>query len=134
MRVPGITSTRQSGISVLQWGEGQAGPSHANWNEVSLQVVPSDSDSDGVPDDRDQCPGTAAGDVVDEHGCSIHQLVPCAGPATGGAWNTHGQYVAAVAKAAETFLAAGRVSQKQAETIVETAAQSDCGKKRLSHH
>jgi len=43
MRLSGITSSGQSGISVLQWGEGQAGPSRAHWNSVSFQVVPEPS-------------------------------------------------------------------------------------------
>lgn len=33
----------------------------------------SDSDDDGVDDTRDQCPGTAAGVEVDEHGCPMQQ-------------------------------------------------------------
>jgi hypothetical protein len=32
-----------------------------------------DSDHDGVPDDRDQCPNTPPGVTVDEHGCSADQ-------------------------------------------------------------
>ncbi|CAN5212559.1 OmpA family protein [soil metagenome] len=31
--------------------------------------APADSDGDGVPDERDRCPGTAAGTAVDERGC-----------------------------------------------------------------
>lgn len=30
-----------------------------------------DSDNDGVPDDRDECPGTAEGVMVDEKGCPL---------------------------------------------------------------
>jgi hypothetical protein len=57
----------------------------------NLATVLPDSDGDGVPDCLDQCPDTPAGEVVDEHGCSIDQLVPCDGPKTGGLWNNHGQ-------------------------------------------
>lgn len=32
-------------------------------------VAPADADNDGVPDDRDKCPGTPAGATVDESGC-----------------------------------------------------------------
>ncbi|HYW03160.1 MAG TPA: OmpA family protein [Gammaproteobacteria bacterium] len=32
---------------------------------------PTDSDSDGVPDSEDNCPGTAAGTQVDRHGCPV---------------------------------------------------------------
>jgi OOP family OmpA-OmpF porin len=31
-----------------------------------------DSDGDGVPDDKDQCPGTPAGAPVDENGCPLY--------------------------------------------------------------
>src|ERR1051326_3790855 len=74
-------------------------------------------------------PSTPAGDVVDEHGCSIHQLVPCTGPAAAVAWNNHGQYIAAMAKAVESFLAAGRLNRDEAEGILEAAAESNCGRK-----
>ncbi|MEX0605849.1 MAG: OmpA family protein [Marinobacter sp.] len=33
--------------------------------------APEDSDDDGVPDNRDQCPGTAAGVSVDSNGCEL---------------------------------------------------------------
>jgi hypothetical protein len=39
-----------------------------------------DSDGDGVPDDKDQCPNTPAGDIVDAHGCTIYHLVPISPP------------------------------------------------------
>lgn len=38
------------------------------------EVVPTeslDSDNDGVPDDKDKCPGTPAGTVVNESGCPV---------------------------------------------------------------
>lgn len=34
-------------------------------------VKPADTDNDGVPDSRDQCPGTPAGAVVDSGGCEL---------------------------------------------------------------
>ena len=37
-------------------------------------VPPADTDGDGVTDDRDKCPGTAAGKVVDADGCEKIQL------------------------------------------------------------
>jgi OOP family OmpA-OmpF porin len=33
--------------------------------------APADSDGDGVTDDKDRCPGTAAGAAVDESGCEL---------------------------------------------------------------
>lgn len=87
-----------------------------------------DSDGDGVPDGRDECLNTTQGAVVDAQGCSIDQLVPCAGPLTGGTWKNHGHYVSTVAKTAQAFLAAGHITNKEANEIVRAAAQADCGK------
>src|SRR5204862_37358 len=38
---------------------------------VAAPVI--DSDGDGVPDERDLCPNTRPGDVVDASGCSAEQ-------------------------------------------------------------
>ena len=89
-----------------------------------------DADADGVPDSLDLCPGTPAGAIVDANGCSIDQIAPCSGPASGGTWNNHGQYVSSIAHAAEAFLAQDLISADQADEIVEQAAQSDCGAKK----
>jgi len=86
-----------------------------------------DADADGIADSLDLCPGTAAGAIVDANGCSIEQLAPCSGPATGGSWKNHGQYVSTVAQAAEAFVTLGLISADQAEEIVARAAQSNCG-------
>src|SRR5881296_1167813 len=86
-----------------------------------------DADADGVADSLDSCPGTPAGAIVDAHGCSIDQIAPCSGPASGGGWKNHGKYVSAVAHAVEAFLAQGLITDDQAEEIVSEAAHSDCG-------
>jgi hypothetical protein len=86
-----------------------------------------DADGDGVGDSLDQCPGTAPGAIVDSNGCSIDQLAPCSGPATGGRWKNHGQYVSTVAHVANTFVTLGLITLEQAEEIVSQAAQSKCG-------
>ena len=86
-----------------------------------------DADADGVGDSLDLCPGTPAGVIVDANGCSIDQIAPCSGPASGGTWKNHGQYVSAVAQAAESFVAQDLISADQAEEIVAHAAQSNCG-------
>ena len=88
-----------------------------------------DADEDGVADSLDQCPGTPPGAIVDSNGCSIEQLVPCSGPASGGTWKNHGQYVSSVAQAVESFLVQGLLSETQADAIVSQAAQSSCGAK-----
>ena len=97
---------------------------------IAVHIEPAvlDGDGDGVPDDIDQCPNTPAGALVDPEGCSIEQLVPCSGPANGGAWTNHGQYVSLVGKSAEAFLSEGLITQEQKDAIVEAAAQSNCGK------
>ncbi len=96
----------------------------------NIKIGGPDQDFDGVPDDQDLCPNTPPCSVVDAQGCSIDQLAPCAGPASGGTWKNHGAYVAAVAGAAEQFLAQGLISQEQADAIVKAAAQSPCGSKK----
>src|SRR6266568_2548316 len=66
--------------------------------EIRGQILPQDSDQDGVPDYLDHCSDTAAGAAVNEHGCSIAQLCPC-----DGSWKNHGQYIRAVAITAADF-------------------------------
>jgi len=88
-----------------------------------------DQDFDGVPDSTDQCSGTPPCTIVSASGCSIDQLVPCAGPAAGGTWRNHGAYVSAVAQAANAFLAQGLISENEKDLLVAQAAQSNCGVK-----
>ena len=87
-----------------------------------------DVDDDGVPDAQDRCPDTPAGDVVNQQGCSIGDLVPCSGPARGGDWRNHAEYVAAVIKVTETFRRAGLITARERNAIIQAAVQSDCGK------
>jgi uncharacterized repeat protein (TIGR03803 family) len=98
-------------------------------SSMALLALPADSDGDGVPDDVDLCPGTPAGSVVDEHGCSIDQLVPCDGPITGGRWKNHGQYVTAFNTVADSFLAKGLITAEQWRALIQGAPRSQCGKK-----
>jgi hypothetical protein len=86
-----------------------------------------DADGDGVADSLDECPGTPADSVVDATGCSIDQLVPCAGPAAGGIWKNHGEYVSGVAQVSEEFVKEGLISQADQDAIVSEAAKSNCG-------
>jgi hypothetical protein len=58
---------------------------------------------------------------------SIDQLVPCDGPASGGKWKSHAQYVEAVLVVATDFLKDKRITIKQWEQIVTEAALSQCG-------
>ncbi len=88
-----------------------------------------DEDGDGVADSIDLCPGTPAGSIVNADGCSIDQLAPCAGPASGGAWKNHGQYVATVAQTVQEFVAQGLITAEQGEEILIQSAHSRCGRK-----
>ncbi len=94
----------------------------------NLVTVLPDSDGDGVPDCLDHCPDTPPGAVVDADGCSVGQLVPC-----DGSWTNHGQYVVALAAAANSFVAAGLMATDARDVIVQAAAQSDCGKQSHSN-
>ncbi|TSA40400.1 MAG: hypothetical protein D4R57_01825 [Verrucomicrobiales bacterium] len=84
---------------------------------------PCDSDQDGVSDDEDQCSNTSPGAVVNSHGCSIEQIVPCDGP-----WKNHGQYVQAMTKSVGDFIKTGLIARRQGIKILEQATKADCGK------
>jgi hypothetical protein len=64
----------------------------------------------------------------------IDLLVPCSGPATGGTWKNHGQYVSSVAHAAQRLATEGCISQQEKGKIVSAAARSNCGKKKPKKH
>jgi len=96
----------------------------------NIQIGAPDQDFDGVPDSSDDCPNTPPCSLVNASGCSIDQLAPCDGPASGGAWRNHGQYVSAVARAVNEFLAQGVIDQTQADAMLSAAGQSPCGSKR----
>jgi hypothetical protein len=107
----------------------------------NIQVVGPDADDDGVPDDQDHCPdsvlggtvdinGTAAGGdtgvpntSVDRHGCSLQDLV---NDALTNARN-HGQFVSAIAHAADDFRRAGLITSQQANALKSAAAHSTVG-------
>ena len=95
---------------------------------LSATVTPDpDSDGDGIPDPLDRCPGSSSG-PVNASGCSIEQLVPCDGPANGGNWKNHGQYVSALTKTAEQFLQDGTITADQKDTMVAAGAAGICGR------
>jgi hypothetical protein len=63
----------------------------------------------------------------------IDLLVPCSGPASGGTWKNHGQYVSSVAHAAQSLANQGCISQQEKGQIVSEAARSNCGKGSNDH-
>jgi len=60
----------------------------------------------------------------------IEELVPCSGPASGGTWKNHGQYVSRIAHVSQMFVNQGLISGRQKGQIVSAAARSNCGKKK----
>lgn len=91
-----------------------------------------DSDMDGIEDADDYCADTEAGAVVNEQGCSgaqvIAQMCQCSGPTEDKTWKSHGQYVSCTARARNAMLKAGLITEEEGDAIVETAAESSCGK------
>ena len=131
--VAGASTTTLTLTSVQLQGAGNfavvvTNPAGAITSSEAMLVVFSDSDGDGVPDDQDLCPGTGPGAVVDHYGCSIEQFVPCAGPATGGTWRNHGQFLAALTATADAFLEAALITTEERATVVRAAGRSDCGR------
>jgi hypothetical protein len=96
----------------------------------NIKIGPPDQDFDGVPDAADLCPNTPPCTLVDNNGCSLDQLVPCAGPPSGGTWKNHGQYVSSLAQAVNEFLSQGVINESQAEAILSAGGQSPCGSKK----
>jgi hypothetical protein len=85
-------------------------------------IKDTDTDGDGVPDDRDHCPDTPRGQVVDVDGCSIDQLAPCDRN-----WRNHGEFVRHFRAVIANFYRSGLVTAETASALVRLAAQSECG-------
>ncbi len=92
--------------------------------ELRGQILPTDSDGDGIPDDEDQCPNTPRGAVVDANGCSIDQLCACHGN-----WRSHAEYVRCVIRVTAQFQRARLITSSERRVIVSEAVRSDCGKR-----
>jgi hypothetical protein len=58
----------------------------------------------------------------------IKELVPCRGPASGGKWKSHKQYVSVIHRVALMFVSQGLISSSQEDQIVSAAVRSNCGK------
>lgn len=83
-----------------------------------------DSDGDGVADERDRCPNTSPGSIVNAHGCSLAQLCPCAN-----SWRNHGEYVACVIRHAWEFFRASLITRDQRRELIRDAVRSNCGRR-----
>lgn len=73
---PGQDFSRAVKARIRVWTVGQAADSE-QWIDVMFEgaqgIADRDDDGDSVTDDRDSCPGTAAGDAVDDAGCAAAQ-------------------------------------------------------------
>jgi len=89
--------------------------------EVSLIV------NDGIEDSE---PDTAQADVI-SYSEAIDRLCPCDGPREAeSSWRNHGKYVSCIAKAAESFVEQGLITEAEKDAIVSARAESRCGKKK----
>lgn len=79
-----------------------------------------DSDADGVADVADDCPDTAAGELVGADGC---EACPCEETAEGDAWASKKAYIACIGAAAKD---AG-LSKKARRAAIKRAKQAACG-------
>ena len=84
--------------------------------------IPEICNTDGI-----DLPVSAMNGIVNVRAPSIDQLVPCGGPATGGTWKNHGQYVAALTKAVELYYDEGLIEEAEKDAIIRRARHSDCG-------
>jgi hypothetical protein len=85
-----------------------------------------DSDGDGVGDACDQCPGTTDG-LVTPQGCSIAQLCPCEGPASGQQWEGQTDYLRCIARATRALRRSGQMSRTESLQLLRRASRSGCG-------
>lgn len=117
-----------------QWNDYQNSatifPQPPLYGVVEVGPVSSDDDGDGVVNEQDQCPNTAAEDIVDVNGCSIGQLCPCEGPTPTRSWKNHGQFVSCIGQTVERFFQAGLITDRMGDAIMRAAARSSCGKKQ----
>lgn len=124
-----LNATYSYELYAVASGDGENG---AKLSRVAITVVvgaggplPPDGDNDGVPDSQDHCLTTNPGEAVDEHGCSVQDLIneiAAQNPAD------HGEYVSGVVELANRLFKEGRITQLERKFIIKTAAQSDIGK------
>lgn len=100
---------------------------------IEIVATDIDTDLDGVTDDRDLCPGTAPGDLVDADGCALAQHCDC------GDFSKHGAYVRCVVQTSRDFVLQDLMDRQQRKQAIRQAAHSDCGKvarhfKKRRHH
>ena len=93
---------------------------------VSPAPSTNDTDGDGVLNSADQCPNTPALTTVDEKGCAINQLCPCAGPRSGGEWEKKG-FKKCIKVEAKRFFKAAILTKTERKAVIKSAKGASCG-------
>lgn len=99
---------------------------------ANLSVVILETSTPEVCDDDNPCTADACsleGEcsfVTDLVLCS-ESLAPCAGPASGGSWKNHGEYMKELAKQTKIAVENGQISAEERDAIMTGSAASDCG-------
>ena len=101
-------------------------PFPAGFTDLQEWIRNADLDPDWLRVGTDIVGGTTFNATFSEAGI---ELPPCSGPASGGTWRNHGEYVSTVAHIVASFVQQGLITDEQADAIVSSAAESDCGKK-----
>ena len=119
------TWTRQDATSNVSWFYTVEGASVArSWFRTTVPAKPGQRlAAFTLTDDKDTCPSTSAGSVVNASGCSIADLCPCEKD-----WKNHGQYVSCVTKTSQDFIKAKLITKEAGASLVSTAAKAACGK------
>ncbi len=124
----GFTNVTRIEIGNITDGSGLA------WDRFTFNVVPLDSDNDGIPDDEDACPDSdlsetviidgcdsGVGNLLFEDGCTMADLIAeCAEGAV-----THGQFVSCVALLTIEWKRAGLIEDQEEGLVERCAARSN---------
>ena len=99
----------------------------------TIQVIPSDSDGDGIVDDEDQCPNSnpsatvvidgcdsGVGNTLFPSGCKISDFIGACAQGVG----NHGQFVSCVSRKTNDLQRAGTITGRQKGAIQSCAAQA----------
>jgi hypothetical protein len=87
-----------------------------------------DGDSDKVGDACDECPQTRAAQLVSRTGCSVEDLCPCDAPRNAERWEGQADYLRCVSRATRMFRRAGQISRPESIQILRRAISSPCGR------
>jgi hypothetical protein len=133
-------STSEAPLTSFTMGDVMGGTSWANaWADfqgvVRLTMVTGTATVESLTFYHDAPTGLGTTDryqltVVPPRTVLLEDLVPCAGPLSGGTWKNHGQYVSTVTRTARDLVRQGLMTQAERSAAVREAARSNCGKKQ----